>query len=112
MRLSLTPVATLLLVSACAVAQSPAESPQPSVTEPKSAVTSLTTDDIQEPPVPYGGGSGLDAPLPEEPTEIDCVEAESLCESGRFACDDISDFCDIGPDGLGELPDEYDWDGG
>jgi hypothetical protein len=29
-----------------------------------------------------------------------------------YACDDIADYCDIGPDGLGELPDEYDWDGG
>lgn len=73
--------------------------------------TSLDVDDVQEPPAPYIGGSDTDLPLPEEPTGIDCVDAEELCDSGAFACDDISEFCDIGPDGLWELPDEYDWDG-
>jgi hypothetical protein len=57
------------------------------------------------------GGSGIDWPR-REPTEIDCVEAEELCDAGEYACDDIADYCDIGPDGLDELPDEYDWDGG
>jgi hypothetical protein len=66
----------------------------------------------EEPPVPVVGGSGIDWPRNEEPTEIDCVEAEELCDAGAYACDDIADYCDIGPDGLDELPDEYDWDGG
>jgi len=34
-----------------------------------------------------------------------------LCEEGVFGCDELADYCDVGPDGLEELPDEYDWDG-
>jgi len=66
-------------------------------------------DDFQEPPVPVVGGSGLPE-IPGGTDEVDCDNAEELCESGEWACDDIADYCDIGPDG-GELPDEFDWDG-
>ena len=46
----------------------------------------------------------------EEPTEeVDCEDAENLCESGAVDCDEIADYCDYGPDGL-DLPDEFDWD--
>lgn len=73
--------------------------------------TSTTVLEFQEPPPIYVGGTGLDLDPVEEPDEIDCEEAENLCDIGAYACDDIADYCDIGPDGLGELPDEYDWDG-
>jgi hypothetical protein len=71
--------------------------------------TTTTTLEFQDPSVPYIGGRGLpasDTPIDEE---IDCENAENLCEEGRYACDDIADYCDYGPDG-GELPDEFDWD--
>lgn len=46
----------------------------------------------------------------EEPTEeVDCEDAENLCESGAIDCDEIADYCDYGPDGV-DLPDEFDWD--
>ena len=70
-----------------------------------------TVWDFQEPPAVNVGGSGLEIPPADEPDELDCVDAESLCEEGVYACDDIADYCDIGPDSLEELPDEYDWDG-
>ena len=70
-----------------------------------------TVWDFQEPPAVNVGGTGSEIPPADEPDEIDCVDAESLCEEGVYACDDIADYCDIGPDGLEELPDEYDWDG-
>lgn len=44
------------------------------------------------------------------PDEIDCDNAEDLCDSGAFACDDIADYCDIGPADDSDLPDDYDWD--
>ena len=69
-----------------------------------------TTVMFQEPPIPGAGGVGLPNP-PDGSTddEIDCDNAEELCDSGDWACDDIADYCDIGPDG-GELPDDWDWD--
>lgn len=67
-----------------------------------------TSIGFAEPPVPNAGGSGLpDSSNSDE--EIDCDNAEDLCDSGTFACDDIADYCDIGPDG-GELSDNSDWD--
>jgi len=63
-----------------------------------------------EPPIPDAGGVGLpDSPDGSTDDEIDCDNAEELCDSGEWACDDIADYCDIGPDG-GELPDDWDWD--
>lgn len=76
-----------------------------------SDLPSTTVWNVQEPPAVNVGGNGLDTPPADEPDEIDCADAESLCEDGVYACDDIADYCDIGPDGLGELPDEFDWDG-
>ena len=73
-------------------------------------ITTTTAEfEFQEPSVPSVGGKGLpttDTPIDEE---IDCDDAENLCEEGIYACDDIADYCDYGPDG-GELPDEFDWD--
>ena len=107
-----------VLLSVClagCVAQAeeqPTESPVTVVQDTVDGSTSFDLGDVQEPPVPYVGGTDDDFPAPDEPTEIDCVDAEELCDTGAFACDDIADYCDIGPDGLEELPDEYDWDGG
>jgi hypothetical protein len=90
----------------------PAEAPTTVIYDTKEDDSSLDLKDVQEPPVPYVGGSDAEFPLQDEPTEIDCIDAEELCDTGTFACDDITDHCDIGPDGSGELPDEYDWDAG
>lgn len=50
-------------------------------------------------------------PSNDEPNqEIDCDDAENLCETGNYNCDDLADFCDYGPDDGQDLPDEFDWD--
>ena len=46
----------------------------------------------------------------ERVEEIECDDAENLCETGAFICDDIADYCDYGPDDGQDLPDEFDWD--
>jgi hypothetical protein len=70
---------------------------------------------MSDPPSPVVGGQPLpeinlipDDELPIE--EIDCDNAEDLCETGIFDCDDIADYCDYGPDDGQDLPDEFDWD--
>ena len=102
---------SVIALSGCA---SVASDPSPvSIMIPDSTVstTSTTVLEFLEPPPIYVGGTGLNLDPVEEPDEIDCEEAENLCDIGAYACDDIADYCDIGPDGLGELPDDYDWDG-
>jgi hypothetical protein len=84
--------------------QQPKESPATLVEDTVDDVTSFDLGDVQEPPVPYVGGTDDGFPAPDEPIEIDCVDAEELCDIGAFECDDIADYCEIGPDGLGELP--------
>jgi len=70
-----------------------------------------TTWGFRDPIVPDAGGSPLiGSSTDPDPDEIDCDDAEDLCDSGAFACDDIADYCDIGPDDGSELPDDYDWD--
>ena len=50
-------------------------------------------------------------PVDDAPVEdIDCDDAENLCETGAYNCDDIADYCDYGPDDGQDLPDEFDWD--
>lgn len=71
--------------------------------------TSHPTEDISEIPVPAIGGSGLPDLDSTSTDEIDCEDAETLCELGDAICDDVADYCDYGPDGA-ELPDEFDWD--
>lgn len=102
---------SVVALSGCA---SVASDPSPVSTQiPDSTISTSTTTvlEFQEPPPIYVGGTGLNLDPVEEPDEIDCEEAENLCDIGAYACDDIADYCDIGPDGLGELPDDYDWDG-
>jgi len=67
-----------------------------------------------DPQAPAVGGLSLpdfniqsDDEVPIE--EVNCDDAENLCESGAFDCDEIADYCDYGPDG-GDLPDDFDWD--
>lgn len=69
-----------------------------------------TTLEFQDPPVPESGGTGLPETNSSSNEEIDCNQAEDLCDSGVWACDDIADYCDIGPDDGSELPDDWDWD--
>ena len=70
-----------------------------------------TTWVFRDPPAPNAGGTPLlDPQTDPDPDEVDCDNAEDLCDSGAFACDDIADYCDIGPDDGSELPDDLDWD--
>ena len=89
----------------------------PSDTVPSSPLNTdapETTIGFRDPSVPVinpgmglpnseSGSSGTDE-------EIDCDDAEDLCDSGAWACDDIADYCDIGPDDGSELPEDWDWD--
>ena len=103
--------ASVIALSGCASVASDPTSTTVLITDLTSSTTSTLILEFQEPPPVYIGGNGLNLDLVDEPDEIDCEEAENLCETGAYACDDIADYCDIGPDGLGELPDDYDWDG-
>ncbi len=111
MRLSIIVVTIFFGLSACAAVESLPPTTLVVTNSSNSDFSNNTVWDVQEPPAVNVGGNGLELPLADEPDEVDCVDAESLCEEGVYACDDIADYCDIGPDGLGELPDEYDWDG-
>lgn len=102
---------SVIALSGCASVASDPTSTTVLITDPTSSTTSTLILEFQEPPPVYIGGNGLNLDPVDEPDEIDCEEAENLCETGAYACDDIADYCDIGPDGLGELPDDYDWDG-
>ena len=102
----------LALVGGCTVSGSETDSSIPTQVDSTLQRPSTTLAQLSEPPIPYSGGEGIDSRPSEGSTEIDCVEAESLCESGDFKCDDIAETCGVGPDGLGEVPDEYDWEGG
>ena len=80
------------------------------------SATDAPSDTIgfRDPSVPIiNPGSGLpdfsnDSTRTDE--GVDCDNAEDLCESGAWACDDIADYCDIGPDDGSELPEDWDWD--
>ena len=102
---------SVIALSGCASVASDPTSTTVLITDLTSSTTSTLILEFQEPPPIYVGGTGLNLDPVEEPDEIDCEEAENLCDIGAYACDDIADYCDIGPDGLGELPDDYDWDG-
>ena len=102
---------SVIALSGCASVASDPTSTTVLITDLTSSTTSTLVLEFQEPPPVYIDGNGLNLDPVDEPDEIDCEEAENLCEIGAYACDDIADYCDIGPDGLGELPDDYDWDG-
>lgn len=67
---------------------------------------------FKDPTVPQTRpGTGLPKPINTESDEIDCDEAEyNLCDSGEWSCDDIADYCDVGPDNDRGLPEDWDWD--
>jgi hypothetical protein len=89
----------------------------PETTLPLSSKTITVPDqpiENADPPAPVAGGRSLPGfeieSDGEEPIEeVDCEDAENLCESGAVDCDEIADYCDYGPDGV-DLPDEFDWD--
>lgn len=73
-----------------------------------------TTIGFRNPQVPEVKPGGtlpdFNTDAPETDEEIDCEQAEDLCDSGDFSCDDIADYCDIGPDDGSDIPDDWDWD--
>jgi hypothetical protein len=73
-------------------------------------VPDTTSLEFRDPSVPISGGTGLPDSGSTSSEEVDCEQAEELCDSGDWACDDIADYCDIGPDDGSELPDDWDWD--
>jgi hypothetical protein len=105
-------VLTLLTVTTTACLEtSPTDSvpSSPVLTDPPDS-----TIEFRDPSVPViNPGMGL--PDSESGSlgtdeEVDCDDAEDLCDSGAWACDDIADYCDIGPDDGSELPEDWDWD--
>jgi|LakMenE01Jun11ns_1017448.scaffolds.fasta_scaffold9846749_2 hypothetical protein len=106
----LTTMSALVLVSC-----SDGQVVLPETTLPLSSMTITVPDQPivnADPPAPVAGGRSLPdfEDYDEEPIEeVDCEDAENLCESGAVDCDEIADYCDYGPDGI-DLPDEFDWD--
>ena len=89
----------------------------PTDTQPETPTTSdfpTDTTGFRDPSVPIiNPGSGLpdtsDSSMSSD-EEVDCDQAEDICDAGDWACDDIADYCDYGPDDGSELPDDWDWD--
>jgi hypothetical protein len=81
-----------------------------STTEPEEEL--IPSSKFKDPTVPQiRPGTGLPKPTETDFDEIDCEEAEyDLCDTGEWACDDIADYCDVGPDNDSGLPDDWDWD--
>ena len=79
----------------------------PTITDYSPDTTSI---EFRDPSVPESGGTGLPDSSDVSGEEVDCDQAEDLCDSGDWVCDDIADYCDIGPDDGSELPDDWDWD--
>lgn len=110
--LSIGMVLTLLTVTTTACLEaSPIDSipSSPVLTDPPDSTIAMRDPSV--PIVNPGSGlpsSGSDFGGTEE--EVDCDNAEDLCDSGAWACDDIADYCDIGPDDGSELPEDWDWD--
>ena len=118
--LTLAAVSALVLTSCSDDREVPSENSIPLMvvsTLPLSSMTITVPDQPivnADPQAPVAGGRSLPGfeieSDGEEPTEeVDCEDAENLCESGAVDCDEIADYCDYGPDGV-DLPDEFDWD--
>lgn len=104
-------VLALSICTAVAGCQS-IDSEEPLKTVPQNSVADTAVDSVpefQDPSVPNVGGSGL-PDLGSDVEEVDCEEAEDICDAGDWACDDIADYCDYGPDDGSELTDDWDWD--
>jgi len=106
---------SLAIISSCApvVEDSPDSTfviTSTSTTEPEEEL--IPSLEFKDPTVPrLNPGRGLPKPNDSDFGEIDCEEAEyELCDSGEWACDDIADYCDVGPDNDQGLPDDWDWD--
>ena len=97
------------MLSSCSL-ETPSNSTVPNELVPITT-TSVPIPDSHDPPYPPAGGEGIQIPNdPITDEEIDCDQAEDLCDVGAFACDDIADYCDIGPDDGSDIPDDWDWD--
>lgn len=108
-------VTVLLSISSVVIALSscaPIDELQPTDSTPvtTNSVPDTTDVEFRDPSVPVSGGTGLPDSISDSGEEVDCDQAEDLCDSGDWVCDDIADYCDIGPDDGSELPDDWDWD--
>ena len=93
---------TTVLPSTSVEVSTTTEALTPAAVSSEMATTS-TTEEL--------GVQSIIIPRDDEPDEdIDCDDAENLCEAGAYNCDDIADYCDYGPDDGQDLPDEFDWD--
>jgi hypothetical protein len=104
-------LALLIVTTTACLETSPTDSvpSSPVLTDPPDSTIAMRDPSV--PIVNPGSGlpsSGIDFGGTEE--EVDCDNAEDLCDSGAWACDDIADYCDIGPDDGSELPEDWDWD--
>ena len=82
---------SIIALSGCASVASDPTSTTVLITDLTSSTTSTLVLEFQEPPPVYIDGNGLNLDPVDEPDEIDCEEAENLCEIGAYACDDIAD---------------------
>ena len=103
-----TVIAVVAALSSC----TPVDDLQPTDSTPITTSLAPDTTDVEfrDPSVPISGGTGLPDSGSTSSEEVDCDQAEDLCDSGDWVCDDIADYCDIGPGDGSELPDDWDWD--
>ena len=103
-----TVIAVVAALSSC----TPVDDLQPTDSTPITTSLAPDTADVEfrDPSVPISGGTGLPDSGSTSSEEVDCDQAEDLCDSGDWVCDDIADYCDIGPDDGSELPDDWDCD--
>ena len=102
--LTVTPIAGCLETA-------PVDNAPVSTVETDAPDTTIGFRNPQVPEVKPGGTlPDFNTDAPETDEEIDCEQAEDLCDSGDFSCDDIADYCDIGPDDGSDIPDDWDWD--
>ena len=87
---------SVVALSGCASVASDPSPVSVLISDSTISTTSTTVLEFQEPPPIYVGGTGLNLVPVEEPDEIDCEEAENLCDIGAYACDDIADYCEAG----------------
>lgn len=103
-------VAICLIVALSSCESVGDEMPNQSVVTTSSVVSAVDSElTFKDPSVPDAGGTGL-PDSGRDVEEVDCEEAETICDAGDWACDDIADYCDYGPDDGSELSDDWDWD--
>jgi hypothetical protein len=88
----------------------PSSTVEVSITTKALAPVVLSSEMATTPTTEVLGAHSIKASDDEPVEDIDCDDAENLCETGAYNCDDIADYCDYGPDDGQDLPDEFDWD--